>query len=83
VRALRRHRAAHLGDHVVAGTLELLGVDRVERLAPQEPHELHAALPSFQPSAWPGARRRPEQVEDWIVQARARPPLVEDEIRPG
>jgi predicted flap endonuclease-1-like 5' DNA nuclease len=69
---------------IFADLLELLGVDRVERLARKEPHALHAALAGLN-AVERLARRAPtqEEVEDWIAQARAMPPLIEDEIRLG
>jgi predicted flap endonuclease-1-like 5' DNA nuclease len=69
---------------IFADLLELLGVDRVERLARKEPHALHAALAGLN-AVERLARRAPtqEEVEDWIAQARALPPLIEDEIRLG
>ena len=69
---------------IFADLLELLGVDRVERLARQEPRSLHGALAGLN-AVERFARRAPtpEEVEDWVAQARALPPLIEDEIRPG
>ena len=58
--------------------LEELGIRQVDMLARQDPLELHAALKEL------NARERyarrsptPEEVADWIAQARALPRLVE------
>ena len=67
---------------VFADMLEMLGVDRMARLARREPGELHRALSQFN-AARRLARRAPtlEEVQDWIAQARALPRLIEDEAR--
>jgi predicted flap endonuclease-1-like 5' DNA nuclease len=67
---------------IFADMLELLGVDRMARLARQEPGELHRALSQF--NATQRLARRaptPEEVQDWIAQARALPQRIEDEAR--
>ena len=68
---------------IFADMLELLGVDRSVRLARTEPRQLHAALAALNATER-FARRAPtpEEVRDWIAQARALPPLIEDEARP-
>ncbi len=62
---------------IFADMLELLSVDRVVTLAGQEPEALHQALATLN-SAERFARRAPtpEEVEDWVVQARDLPKLV-------
>jgi len=57
--------------------LELLSVDRVASLAGQEPDSLHHALATLN-SAERFARRAPtpEEVSDWVTQARELPKLV-------
>jgi predicted flap endonuclease-1-like 5' DNA nuclease len=62
---------------IFADMLELLDVDRVVKLAHQDPEELHDALYTLN-SAERFARRAPtpEEVEDWVSQARALPKLV-------
>lgn len=62
---------------IFADMLELLSVDRVVTLAGQEPETLHHALATLN-SAERFARRAPtpEEVEDWVVQARQLPKLV-------
>jgi predicted flap endonuclease-1-like 5' DNA nuclease len=68
---------------IFADMLEMLGVDRMARLAQQEPGELHQALSQL--NATQRLARRaptPEEVQDWIAQARTLPRLIEDEARP-
>jgi len=68
---------------IFADMLEMLGVDRTGRLARQEPSELHQALSRF--NATQRLARRaptPEEVQDWIAQARILPRLNDDEARP-
>jgi len=67
---------------IFADMLELLGVDRTARLAQQEPGELHQALSRLN-AAQRLARRAPtpEEVQDWIAQARTLPRLIEDAAR--
>jgi predicted flap endonuclease-1-like 5' DNA nuclease len=62
---------------IFADMLELLGVDRVATLAEQDPVKLHDALYTLN-AAERFARRAPtpEEVEDWVAQARALPKLV-------
>lgn len=62
--------------------LEMLGVDRTVRLARQEPRALHRVLSQFN-AAQRLARRAPtpEEVQDWIAQARILPRLIDDEAR--
>jgi predicted flap endonuclease-1-like 5' DNA nuclease len=62
---------------IFADMLELLSVDRVATLAGQEPGMLHNALATLN-SAERFARRAPtpEEVEDWVAQARQLPKLV-------
>lgn len=62
---------------IFADMLELLSVDRVATLAGQEPGTLHNALATLN-SAERFARRAPtpEEVEDWVLQARQLPQLV-------
>jgi predicted flap endonuclease-1-like 5' DNA nuclease len=64
---------------IFADMLELLGVDRLGRLARQDPAELHRALLELN-AAERFARRAPtpDEVRHWIAQARVLPPLVED-----
>ena len=64
---------------IFADMLELLGVDRTARLAQQEPGELHQALSRL--NATQRLARRaptPEEVQDWIAQARTLPRLIQD-----
>ena len=67
---------------IFADMLESLGVDRMARLARHDPGELHQALSKFN-AAQRLARRAPtpEEVQDWIAQARALPLLIEDDAR--
>jgi predicted flap endonuclease-1-like 5' DNA nuclease len=68
---------------IFADMLEMLGVDRMARLARQEPGDLHQALSQL--NATQRLARRaptPEEVQDWIAQARTLPRLIEDEARP-
>ncbi|MGH1480038.1 MAG: DUF4332 domain-containing protein [Geminicoccales bacterium] len=62
---------------IFADMLELLSVDRVASLAGQEPDSLHHALATLN-SAERFARRAPtpEEVSDWVTQARELPKLV-------
>jgi predicted flap endonuclease-1-like 5' DNA nuclease len=62
---------------IFADMLELLDVDRVAKLAGQNPAQLHDALYTLN-TAERFARRAPtpEEVEDWVAQARALPKLV-------
>ncbi|MGI9492794.1 MAG: DUF4332 domain-containing protein [Geminicoccaceae bacterium] len=62
---------------IFADMLELLSVDRVATLADQKPEVLHHALATLN-SAERFARRAPtpEEVEDWVLQARQLPQLV-------
>jgi|GEM_PF-457341 len=62
---------------IFADMLELLDVDRVAKLAGQDSAKLHDALYTLN-AAERFARRAPtpEEVEDWVVQARALPKLV-------
>jgi len=62
---------------IFADMLELLDVDRVGKLAGQDPEKLHGALYTLN-AAERFARRAPtpEEVEDWVTQARALPKLV-------
>jgi predicted flap endonuclease-1-like 5' DNA nuclease len=62
---------------IFADMLELLDVDRVAILAGQDPTKLHDALYTLN-AAERFARRAPtpEEVEDWVLQARALPKLV-------
>ncbi len=62
---------------IFADMLELLSVDRVVTLAGQEADVLHNALATLN-SAERFARRAPtpEEVEDWVMQARELPKLV-------
>lgn len=62
---------------IFADMLELLDVDRVSKLAGQDPEKLHDALYTLN-AAERFARRAPtpEEVEDWVSQARALPKLV-------
>ena len=64
---------------IFADMLELLGVDRVVRLARQKPAELHRALLELN-AAERFARRAPtpEEVRRWVEQARVLPQLVDD-----
>ena len=66
---------------IFADMLELLSVDRVATLAGQEPEALHHALATLN-SAERFARRAPtpEEVEDWVLQARQLPKLVSAEV---
>jgi predicted flap endonuclease-1-like 5' DNA nuclease len=63
---------------IFADMLELIGVDRVTSLADQDPAALHAAL--FDLNAAERFARRaptPEEVHNWITQARNLPRLIE------
>ena len=62
---------------IFADMLELLDVDRVAKLAGQDPEKLHDALYTLN-AAERFARRAPtpEEVEDWVTQARLLPKLV-------
>jgi len=62
---------------IFADMLELLSVDRVITLADQKPDVLHHALATLN-SAERFARRAPtpEEVEDWVSQARQLPQMV-------
>ena len=62
---------------IFADMLELLNVDRVAKLAGQDPAKLHDALYTLN-AAERFARRAPtpEEVEDWVGQARSLPKLV-------
>ncbi|MDH3663263.1 MAG: DUF4332 domain-containing protein [Alphaproteobacteria bacterium] len=62
---------------IFADMLELLDVDRVSKLAGQDPVKLHDALYTLN-AAERFARRAPtpEEVEDWVSQARTLPKLV-------
>lgn len=62
---------------IFADMLELLSVDRVAMLADQEPGTLHHALATLNATER-FARRAPtpEEVEDWVQQARQLPQLV-------
>ncbi len=62
---------------IFADMLELLDVDRVAKLAGQDPEKLHDALYTLN-AAERFARRAPtpEEVEDWVMQARSLPKLV-------
>jgi hypothetical protein len=56
----------------------LIGVDAVAALAQQEPADLHGRL--YRLNAAERLARRaptPEEVQDWVAQARALPVLVE------
>lgn len=66
---------------IFADMLELLGVDRVAKLAGQDPEKLHDALYTLN-AAERFARRAPtpEEVEDWVSQARSLPKLVAAEV---
>lgn len=66
---------------IFADMLELLSVDRVATLAGQEPDRLHGALAALN-SAERFARRAPtpEEVNDWVLQARQLPELVAAEV---
>jgi predicted flap endonuclease-1-like 5' DNA nuclease len=65
---------------IFADMLELLGVDRVARLARRQPAELHRALLELN-AAECFARRAPtpEEVRHWIAQAQSLPQLVDDD----
>jgi len=65
---------------IFADMLELLGIDRMARLARQNPTELHGALLGLN-AALRFARRAPtpEEVRHWIIQARSLPQLVDDD----
>ncbi len=65
---------------IFADMLELLAVDRVVRLARQDPAALHRALSELNTTAR-FARRAPtlDEVRHWVAQARALPQLVEDD----
>ena len=68
---------------IFADMLEMLGVDRMARLARQQAGELHRALSEL--NARERLARRaptPGEVQDWIAQAHALPRLIEDEARP-
>ena len=62
---------------VFADMLEAVGVDHVEPLRRAAPAELHGRLRAFN-RAERLARRSPtpEEVEDWVRQARALPPAL-------
>ncbi len=62
---------------IFADMLELLSVDRVSILASQDPDKLHDALYTLN-AAERFARRAPtpEEVSDWVAQARQLPKLV-------
>jgi predicted flap endonuclease-1-like 5' DNA nuclease len=63
---------------IFADMLEMIGVDEVAALARQEPADLHSRL--YHLNAVERLARRaptPEEVQDWIAQARALPGLVE------
>ena len=62
---------------IFADMLELLDVDRVSKLASQDPAKLHDSLYTLN-AAERFARRAPtpEEVDDWVSQARALPKLV-------
>jgi predicted flap endonuclease-1-like 5' DNA nuclease len=65
---------------IFADMLELLGVDRVGTLAQQDPVQLHDTL--YQLNATERFARRaptPEEVADWVAQARALPKLVRED----
>lgn len=65
---------------IFADMLEMLGIDRVVRVADQDPGELHRAL--FELNARERLARRaptPEEVQAWVAQARALPRLIDDE----
>ncbi len=66
---------------IFADMLELLDVDRVAKLANQDPVKLHDALYTLN-AAERFARRAPtpEEVADWVTQARVLPKLVAEEI---
>ncbi|MGI9489695.1 MAG: DUF4332 domain-containing protein [Geminicoccaceae bacterium] len=66
---------------IFADMLELLDVDRVVKLAAQDPVKLHDALYTLN-AAERFARRAPtpEEVEDWVSQARLLPKLVTAEV---
>lgn len=66
---------------IFADMLELLDVDRVAKLAGQDPEKLHDALYTLN-AAERFARRAPtpEEVDDWVSQARSLPKLVAVEI---
>ena len=65
---------------IFADMLELIGVDRTERLARQEPVTLHRVLLELN-AAERFARRAPtpEEVRHWIAQTRSLPPLIDDD----
>jgi len=68
---------------IFADMLEILGIDRTVRLARQEPGELYQALGQL--NATQRLARRaptPDEVQDWIAQARTLPRLIEDEASP-
>jgi predicted flap endonuclease-1-like 5' DNA nuclease len=63
---------------IFADMLELIGVDEVATLAQQDPAGLHRRL--YELNATERLARRaptPEEVQDWITQARALPALAE------
>lgn len=62
---------------VFADMLEAVGVDHVEPLRRADPAELHGRLREYN-QAERLARRSPtpEEVEDWVGQARALPPVL-------
>jgi predicted flap endonuclease-1-like 5' DNA nuclease len=63
---------------IFADMLEIIGVDQVATLAEQDPLDLRARL--YQLNAAERLARRaptPEEVEQWITQARALPRLVD------
>ena len=66
---------------IFADMLELLDVDRVAKLAGQDPVKLHDALYTLN-AAERFARRAPtpEEVDDWVSQACSLPKLVAAEI---
>lgn len=65
---------------IFADMLELLGVDRVGTLAVQDPVVLHDALYELN-STERFARRAPtpDEVDDWVSQARVLPKLVRED----
>lgn len=63
---------------IFADMLEIIGVDQVVLLAEQDPNELHARLQQL--NATERLARRsptPEEVQDWIGQAKALPRLAD------
>ena len=65
---------------IFAEMLEMLGVNGVAKLARQEPSTLHANLAALN-AAERLARRAPtpEEVEDWVAQARGLPNLLSED----